>query len=281
MSAFQRTDTGIMRIETNHQLVKRNRRTANILFFASMAVLLGGFLVANLQLTAAQDPTSAAAFLLLPWIVLPLGFFLTMQSVRMTNEWLRRPRPEEAIQEGLKGLSKRSVLYNYYHGPVRHVLVAPQGVFAIVTRFQEGNFTVEGDKWIQRGGPGAALLRFFRRDGIGNPTAEARAGAEAIQRLLTAQLPDVQVQPLVIFVDPRAQLTLINPSIPILYASENKEPNLRDFMRQLASQQSDKPTEADEGDKRKSGDKNKSALRSRELNPEAIAEVLEESTILT
>jgi hypothetical protein len=267
-----------MRIETNHQLVKRNRRTANILFFASMAVLLGGFLVANLQLTAAKDPSAAAVSLFLPWIVLPVGFFLTMQSVKMTNQWLRRPRPEEAIQEGLKGLSKRSILYNYYHGSVRHVLVAPQGVFAIVTRFQEGNYTVEGDKWNQRGGAGASLLRFFRRDGIGNPTAEAMAGAAAIQQLLASSLPDVDVQPMVIFVDPRAELTLINPTIPILYASENKEPNLRDFMRKLAAEQAEKLPEPEETGKKKGKPTEKTLLG---FNPEAVAEALEEATILT
>ncbi len=269
-----------MRIETNHQLVKRNRRTANILFFASMAVLLGGFLVANLQLTAAKDPSSAALSLFLPWLVLPVGFLLVMQSVKMTNQWLRPLRPEAAIQEGLKGLSKRSVLYNYYHGPVRHVLVAPQGVFAIVTRFQEGNYTAEGDQWKEPGGAGAALLRFFRRDGIGNPTAEAQAAAASIQGLLSKSFPNVEVKPMVIFVDPRAELTLINPTIPILYASENKEPNLRDFMRQLAADQTEKQPEEDDTDTSKK--KGKPVEKpSAGFNPEAIADALEEATIIT
>src|SRR4029450_9746765 len=98
-----------MPIETNLRLANRNRRIAHFLFFFSMAVLLGGFVIANTQLAAVnrESPT-------LPLLLLPIGFFCTMFSIRMTNLWIRKPRPEEAIRDGLKGISKKSVLYNYY-----------------------------------------------------------------------------------------------------------------------------------------------------------------------
>lgn len=265
-----------MRIETNTELVKRNRRTANILFFFSMGILIAGFLVANLQLTA-KDGLTLALSVILPWIVLPLGFISTLVSVRMTNLWVRQPRPEKAIPAGLKGLSKRSVLYSYYHFPARHVLVAPQGVFAIITRYQDGSYKVDGDKWQSPGGPFAAIGRFFRRDAIGNPTEDANKAAAFVKGLLEKSLPNVEVQPMIIFVDPKARLEINNPTIPVLYSDENKEPNLRDFMRQLAQKQT--PAELPAPTKKGKG-KNEPKVEAGVINPEQVADALEEATVI-
>src|SRR5690554_4101962 len=123
-----------MRIETNQKLVKRNTQIAQYLFFFSMGVLVIGFLVTNQQLLGV-DPTSEQAVtlsLLVPSLILPVGLVTTLVSVRMTNLWIRRPRPEVVLQENLKGMGSKSVLYNYYHFPARHVLICPQGVFAII-----------------------------------------------------------------------------------------------------------------------------------------------------
>lgn len=267
-----------MRVETNTELVKRNRRTANLLFFFSMGVLVAGFLVANLQLTA-KDNLTLALSVILPWIVLPVGFISTLVSVRMTNLWVRQPRPEKAIPAGLKGLSKRSVLYNYYHFPARHVLIAPQGVFAIVTRYQDGYYKVDGDKWQSSGGPLAALGRFFRRDAVGNPTEDANKAAVYVKGLLEKNAPNVEVQPLIIFVDPKARLEITNPTVPVLYADENKEPNLRDFMRQLA--QKETPTEQPAAKKGSGGKgKNEPKPEAGVINPEQVADALEEATVI-
>jgi hypothetical protein len=267
-----------MRIETNNELVKRNRRTANLLFFFSMGVLIAGFLVANLQLTA-KDGLTLALSVILPWIVLPVGFISTLVSVRMTNLWVRQPRPEKAIPAGLKGLSKRSVLYNYYHFPARHVLVAPQGVFAIVTRYQDGIYKVDGDKWQSPGGTFAAISRFFRRDAIGNPTEDANKAATYVKGLIEKTQPNVEVQPLIIFVDPKARLEINNPIVPVLYADENKEPNLRDFMRQLA--QKETPAEQPTPKKGSGGKgKNEPKVEAGVINPEQVADALEEATVI-
>ncbi len=229
-----------MRIETNNQLVQRNRRIAHGLFFFSMAVLIGGFIIANTQLYAAntsQDNLSFIVSIILPWLVLPIGFICTIASVRMTNLWIRKPRPEEVIREGLKGVSKKSVLYNYYHFPARHVLIAPQGVFAMVTRFQDGRYSVKGDSWKTQSGLAGRFMRLLRRDDIGNPTSDAIKAAGYVKSLLDSQMPGVEVQPLIIFVDPRAEVEIENPQVPVLYASDNKKPNLRDYMRDLAQTQ--------------------------------------------
>lgn len=266
-----------MRVETNWKLVRRNRRLANFLFFFSMAVLVGGFFVANSQLMSPTntDSLSLMLALILPWVVLPIGFISTLVSVRMTNLWVRRPRPEEVIRDGLKGINKRSVLYNYYHFPARHVLVTPQGVFAIITRYQDGRFLVEGDQWKTPGGLMRQVSRFFRRDNIGNPTEEAQRAAAHVKKLVEPVMPDVQVQPLIIFVDPRAQLEIINPTIPVLFADNKRDPNLNDYLRDLTRQQS--PQEV-VSVKKKSGAKSVKPLvveKPGTISPEEIAEALE------
>lgn len=226
-----------MRIETNNKLVQRNRRIAQYLFFFSLAVLVGAFIFTNQQAmnpnAATSESLEGALLLLLPAFVLPLGVITSMVSVRMTNLWIREPRPERALREGLKGLSNKSVLYNYFHFPARHVLVCPQGVFAITTRFQEGVFTVEGDKWTTKGSALNGLFRFFRRDGIGNPSEDARAAAAHVQKLLTTIAPGVEVQPLVVFIDPRTQVTIKDPTVPVLFADVKSEISLKNYLRDL------------------------------------------------
>jgi hypothetical protein len=269
-----------MRIETNLRLAKRNRRIAHFLFFFSMAVLIGGFIIANTQLSAVNEENpNIALSIFLPWLVLPIGFICTIISVRMTNLWIRQPRPEEAIRDGLKGISKKSVLYNYYHFPARHVLIAPQGVFAIITRYQEGEFAVDGDKWTTKAGFFRNLMKFFRRDDIGNPTTDANKAAAFVKSLLDKKSQGIEVQPLIIFVDPRASIEINNPTIPVLHANENMKPNLRDYMRELAQkQQIEKPQPVTQG--KKKGEKAKPAEKVvGGLDTETIADAFEEATL--
>lgn len=227
-----------MRVETNESLIKRNKRIAQYLFIVSLFILVGGFVVINFPLFAPNaDESLASLAFIAPSLILPLAFITTIFSVRMTNMWIRQPRPDAVIPENLKGVSKNAVLYNYYHFPARHVLIAPQGVFAIVTRFQDGRFTVDGDRWSsQRGGIGRifGLLRF---DGIRNPTADALLAAQHVQTLLKDIAPEVKVQPVVVFVDPRVRLTIIEPTIPVVHAQTRIQPCLKDFVKDVPKDQ--------------------------------------------
>ena len=216
-----------MRNQTNTALVKRNKQIAQYLFLFSFAVLIAAFIF-NFNF---NPQTASSLELILPLLALPLGLIATLASVRMTNLWVREPRPENALRDGLKGLSNKSVLFNYYHLPARHVLICPQGVFAITTRYQDGTFTVKGDEWTTEGGAMSAFMRTFRRDGIGNPNQDALAAAAHVQKLLAPIAPGVTVKPLIVFTDPRAQLNVDNPAIPVLHASPKLKPNIIEFMR--------------------------------------------------
>lgn len=223
-----------MRIVTNEDLVKRNRKIATLLFFFSMIILGVGFFLANGSLLGLDlDEMDPSIYLLFMPLVLLVGFVSTLISVRMTNLWLRVPRPEDAIKENLKGLSNRSRLYNYFHFPARHVLVCPQGVFAIVTRFQDGRFSVTEDKWKTHRSPLSRIFSIFRLDDLGNPSREARSAAAYIRNITEEYDPDLTIQPLIIFTSPKAEIQIDSPIIPVLFADPKAKPNLKDYLREV------------------------------------------------
>jgi hypothetical protein len=223
-----------MRIVTNNKLARRNRQFATYLFFATMALLVASFFLINQNLFTEErrDPL----LMLAQALALPMAFLLTLISVRMTNLWAREPRPEKAIDEGLKGISKKSVLYNYYHIPARHVLIVPQGVFVIVTRWHPGKFSVEGNRWKTHAGAISKFFSSLRMDGVGNPTLDAKRAAEIIERELEDIAPDLEVQPLIVFIDPKAEFDTEDTAVPVLYADTKQKPNLKDYMRDLNRQ---------------------------------------------
>jgi hypothetical protein len=224
-----------MRIETNTALVQRNRKTAQYLFFFSLLMLSLGFIATNARFLfpdIAPD-TITVAELVLPAIILPIAFASTLFSVRMTNLWVRQPRPDLILPENLKGLGNKAVLYNYYHIPARHVLIAPQGVFAIVTRFQNGSYMVEGDKWRSQKSAISRIFSLFRMDSVGNPTLEAIDAAQQVKQKLQSIAPDVDVYPIVLFVDPRVRLTIVKPSVPVLHVQTRLQPSLKDYIKGL------------------------------------------------
>lgn len=219
-----------MRIVTHTKLAKRNRRLTTYLFLGTMALLVGGFLFVNVSLFTEETPSPL--IVLLQALILPVAFFLTLTSVRLTNNWARQPYPEDAIAGGLKGISKKSILYNYHHFPARHVLITPQGIFAIVTRWHNGRFTVEGDRWKSHKGGISRFFSMLRMDGVGDPMRDAQRAAEHVQKLLPDGSEDMQVQPLIVFTDPKADLEIIEPTVPVLYADDKQSPNLTEYLRE-------------------------------------------------
>lgn len=219
-----------MRIVTNKKLARRNRKITNYLFFGTFGALILGFVVINSSIFTGQAPD--ALMLLLQTAVLPVAFVLTIVSVRMTNLWARAPHPENAIQDGLKGLSNKSILYNYYHFPARHVLICPQGVYAIVTRWHDQAFIVRDGKFHSQRNILSKFFSLIRFDGVGKPFRDAEAARQQVQGALDEIAADIAVQPLIVFVNPAAQLDLEDKlEAPVLFADPKQKPNLKDYLR--------------------------------------------------
>ena len=217
-----------MQIVTNEPRVKRSRLIAQILFIVSLVILIGGLVFTN------TIALSSSAMMMVPCIVMPIGLVTTLLSVRLTNQYVRPPHPENAIREGVRGLSRDGILYNYV-APVNHVLVAPYGVFTLTTRFQDSRFKVEGDKWFswKARGPLAPLFLFLKQEGLGDPFKQATSEAETVQAIVDKALPlaNIKVQPIVVFTSSRAILEVIEPTIPVVFADPKQKPSLKNQLR--------------------------------------------------
>ncbi|MEM6281706.1 MAG: hypothetical protein AAF787_05905 [Chloroflexota bacterium] len=230
-----------MRVETNERIMRRNRKIAQYSFFVSMGVWLAGLGVSFSGIFGDDSSETLSLIEVGVTLTLPFALILALFAVYMTNLWIREPRPEQAIREGLKGVSNRSVLYHYYHAPAKHVLIAPQGVFVMVVRWQSGDMTVNGDSWRLERGAFGRMTGIFRLDGLGDPNGEAERAVEYIKRILEPIAPDVDVDALIVLTDPRADADITDSPIPVLYTEEKRKPNLKTFMRKHPAKGGDLP----------------------------------------
>ncbi len=182
-----------MRVVTNQRRVKRSRQIAQYLFFFSLAVLIGGLVLTNTL--ARADET----LLLVSFAVMPLGLVTTIISVRLTNQYVRLPHPEDAIRDGLKGINRK------------------------------------GEKWtnFKARGPLAPIFLFLKQEALGDPFKQANQEAEAVQEAVNKVLPDagITVTPVVVFTSSKATLEVIDPIISVVYADGKKKPSLKSLLR--------------------------------------------------
>jgi NACalpha-BTF3-like transcription factor len=260
-----------MRIITNEAYLKRGRQIGTVMFFVSLLILTGGLLLTNFL------PVSTELMLVVPLLVMPLGLVTTIVSVRLTNEFVRVPRPEAVLAEALDGgVNPRSVLYNYFSP--KHVLITPEGVYSITVRFQTARAKVEGDTWTDYRARGifGRLMLFMRQEGLGKIQEDALNDAAVLQGVIDEALPDAGIEalPIVVFVNPKAVIEISNPTVAVAYASQKRKPTLKSVLR----------------DDKKDKQKDKEALRrlsdkeielvelglQKQLSEKAFAEAVEE-----
>lgn len=244
-----------MRIRTNVRVIKRNRQIAQYSFFISMGIWLASLAITFLPVFTDRAPGELGWLDLASTIVLPFALGLALFAVYMTNLWIREPRPEQVIRDGLKGMNKKSLLYHYHHSPAKHVLIAPQGIFVMVVRWQRGNMVITNGRWTYRRSLLSNIPAMFRLDSLGRPFAEAERAAEYLQGLLDPIAPGIEVQPLIIVTDPRATFEVAsdeNLPIPVLFANEKNasgeklKPNLTEYMRKIKGNTKDLPLTEDQ-----------------------------------
>lgn len=214
-----------MRKISNPGLLKRNKQIGNIGQLGGMAVLIGGL---------------AASFLLpdrfdLMYLAMIVGFILVSIGSSFTNRWGRTPPPDEAVDDLLKGLDDRHTIVHFRLG-ADHALFTPNGIVAILAKYERGLITFDGKKWRQIGV--SNFLKFFGTEALGNPSADSKFEAESLTRKLrkilkTDEVP--AVQPIIAFVNDKTRVEADASPVPALHASKVKEyirhlpknPNLR------------------------------------------------------
>jgi len=189
---------------------ERLRRRAS----ASHAASLGGMLVI---LGAVVLTMSRPQWATLTAVLLVVGFAVSTVGIYFANRWVKKPRPEDTLALGLKGLGDPSRIYHYLL-PIDHVLLTPSGIVVIETVNLEGRFVYRGGRWKQHMPLGRAL-RFFVEETFGDPIARAQADARRLSQLLDARLlaggPPVPVNAIVLFVHPNSEVIVESPPIPV------------------------------------------------------------------
>jgi hypothetical protein len=132
---------------------------------------------------------------------------------------------EAVLPQVLRSLPDTFTLLNGVPVPgsradIDHVLVGPNGIWAIEAKHHVGMVQCVGDAWgyarLRRGGvpqPGH----------IGNPSQQAQRAANALERYLQRRGVDQLVQPLVVFTHPQVELTIEQPTVPIVRAGEAQQ----------------------------------------------------------
>jgi hypothetical protein len=190
----------------NETRIARGARIGKIGTFAGLGFLVGGLIVS----------LSLPAMLWVSFLCLLLGILVSSVGTMNMNRWVREPRADQALAQGLKGFDDRYRLYSYFL-PAPHVLLSPSGLFVLTTMGQDGAIRYDGAKF-RRDFSAARLLRFMADEGLGKPFADADSQVRSVQKLLDEQEAGegVEIQNVVVFYNPRAQLTISDPPRPVV-----------------------------------------------------------------
>jgi len=154
-----------MKIIRNQTKIKRNKTTSQMVLYLSMAILLAGFL------WSINDPDSVQ--ITLSYVLIAIAYVLVQVSLYMANKWGRSPRPDEIVENSLKGLNDQFTLYNYTT-PIPHLLVGPAGIWILKPYYHSGEITYNPDKkrYEQLGGPNI-ISKWFAQESLPNILEES------------------------------------------------------------------------------------------------------------
>ncbi len=219
-----------MRLIVNEGRISRGARLAKI------GTVVGlGFLVAGLILSLAMQNSPLG--LGLSFACLLLGLLVSSVGTLNLNRWVREPRADQALAQGLKGFDDRYRLYSYYL-PAPHVLLSPMGLYVLSAMGQDGVIRYDGDKF-RRDFSAVRLFRFMAEEGLGRPFAEADAQVQALQNLLDQHgvVEGVEIQNVVVFYSPRAELVISESPRPVTNAKGLKKALRKQQEAKLSSAQ--------------------------------------------
>lgn len=193
-----------MNIVRNDKLIRRNSKIAQFTMLGGLLVLGAGMFVSFRY--PEQVSISLGALL--------LGFLLSQVGIYFSNRWGRRPRPDELIDQALKGIDSKFVLY-HYSSPVRHLLVGPSGIWILMPYYQRGRITYKNGRWVQKGGNW--YLKLFAQENLGRPDLELLSEIDNLNKYLSNKIPDgivPQIQVALVFFNPKVVIDIPEDETP-------------------------------------------------------------------
>lgn len=209
-----------MRIVRDDEMIARRRRIGQVASLVGLGVLAAGMVVVFFG-PQWGIPVEIAVWV--PLGTLIIGFMLSQLGLYFTNRWGRTPRPDQLLDQSLKGLGKEYKLYHYVL-PAPHVLLTPSGPLVMVVRLEKGEVTVSGEKWRQKLSAWR-VLTFLGREGLGNPTREAQYQVQQVQRLINerAEAPiDASVDGVIAFLADQVELNVEDTPVPVVRGAKLK-----------------------------------------------------------
>lgn len=217
-----------MKVITNNERIEKQKKLAKRLSPIAMVLLLAGL---GLNILSLRQSNSAGVvdplYFYGTLVLLILGFILSNISSHLITHWVKEPRADQSLGKILKGFDNKYFLFNYAT-KVPHVLLTPTKIYAISTKDSKDAIEITGNKW-KRAFSLSRLFRFFADEGLGNPTAEASQNAGKVAGLLKdyPEAADLPLEPLIVFTNAEAQLTINSTEIPIL-----KGKKLKNYIRE-------------------------------------------------
>jgi hypothetical protein len=213
-----------MKIIKNEKLIQRNGKIGSGLSLAALVVLGLGMYIS----LARQD------LFIYALIALIAGFVMTQVGMYLGNKFGRRPRPDEKLDAGLKGLTGDYTLY-HYKTPASHLLVGPAGVWVLMPYHQRGQVVFKKNRWQMSGGGFIqSYMRIFGQESLGRPDIEIDKETSSLQKFFTkhmegSEIPEIK--PALVFTSDEVEITSEGAETPAL-----KLKQLKDFIRQRAKE---------------------------------------------
>ena len=186
--------------------------------------MLAGFgLILGSAVLTFLNPTEPT-YILPAYAALFGGFIIFNIGASSGSKWRLLPRPDQALAKALKGLDHRHRLYNYLM-PVDHVLLTPAGLMLFQVRRLGGVISCNGSKWYHKKSL-LSRLRFAAEEQVGDPTRDAQQAATLMRQFLDKNLDNADLVPinnLILFTHPNVQLTVTNPTVPVLTIKDAKD----------------------------------------------------------
>ena len=194
-----------MQIIRNDAHVKSQQRRGRLLTTIGFVALAGTFVMVWLQRSRPELILLAYALMLFGFIFFNMG--LQIVGKFLTND--RKKRAHQLLDRALDRLNDRFAIIHYAQVGKRageHQIVHTGGVLVITMREIGGKIIVNERRWRRGGNP---LGRFFNYSGpqLGNPSLDNEADVAAVKALLTERGLPNEVQGVVVFTNPLAEVS--------------------------------------------------------------------------
>ena len=205
-----------MKIIRNDKIIKRNSRIAGI-------GILGGLISVIASIIISMNYLNLIGW---SYAILFLGFVFLQFGLYFMNRYGRKPRPDEALDAGLKGLDDKYTIY-HYNSPVPHLLLGPAGIWILLPYFQNGRITYQKNRWRLRGGGlFSGYMRIFGQEGIGRPDLDSAAEEESLNKFFKKYLPEIEppkINKLMVMTGNQIEIDAEDTPFPIVHAKKIKE----------------------------------------------------------